>query len=896
MSLVPDDFDEFFRAVNGDNRPFRWQRRLLDYLLQNGRWPDHISAPTGSGKSNVVDVHVFANALVGFGAAPRLPRRLAVVVNRRALVDGHHERAKHIQRSLDAAGANGILADVRDGLCRLQARREWRSGSQPDLPLISALQVVELRGGLALERGWVDDPATCAVIAATPDMYGSRLLMRGYGSRPYAWPREAGLLAYDAAVIVDEAHLNRQLVRTAARIRELEAAATGSVGLPVVQVVDTTATPLEVDPETTVSVAPSDLEPGADDMLAIRLTRAKPVRLSASPAWPGKSKPAKAHIDHVVAEVHSLLDRRGDDPRPVGCIVNRVDTAIRAAEALSSAGVRTESWVGRRRPADVERLQTDHPGLFSSADAGDSTLDVLVATQTVEVGVDLDLFGLVTELASGSALTQRAGRVNRVGRAESADIVLVVPADASRIEDYLPYKADDLQAALEWVERRAQSSAGMAPWAIEDDPAPLESARRVLYQRPELYDAWWWSHTSEDLFAPSDLSLYLRDDLEPDVATAGLVLREFHVIVPVDDGAPDPSMLLSLLRATPPVPFETFDVTLSTLRNIVISALDETRQPVFSFREGEVAPLVDPQSLRPGDVVVLSSAFPCLRAGVPVAEGPSSRVDTTFWGEPGVEVAGAELRVAFAGLTAEQAQAAYDGQAPNEPAQVVLPADAETADVLTWVVLKPLQVAVGDTEQLQVFAPRRAVTLEQHRANVEQRVRDIAAAVQLRADLAEAATWAGRLHDEGKRDTRFQRQLGADVGIADVLAKSGRRSAQQARRDGAGAGLRSGWRHEQLSAAIVHARHADVPNPDLVARLVGTSHGRGRGTFDHPPGELRADRIGPDVAAAAEHLFGAAGEWEQLVEATEAQWGVWGCAYLEAVVRAADCQVSREGS
>ena len=87
MMLGRCDFDEFFASVNDGHNPFVWQRRLLAYVLDNGSWPDVIGAPTGSGKSNVVDVFVFANALVAREAAPRLPRRMAVVVNRRALVD-----------------------------------------------------------------------------------------------------------------------------------------------------------------------------------------------------------------------------------------------------------------------------------------------------------------------------------------------------------------------------------------------------------------------------------------------------------------------------------------------------------------------------------------------------------------------------------------------------------------------------------------------------------------------------------------------------------------------------------------------------------------------------------------------------------------------------------------
>jgi CRISPR-associated endonuclease/helicase Cas3 len=76
-----------------------------------------------------------------------------------------------------------------------------------------------------------------------------------------------------------------------------------------------------------------------------------------------------------------------------------------------------------------------------------------------------------------------------------------------------------------------------------------------------------------------------------------------------------------------------------------------------------------------------------------------------------------------------------------------------------------------------------------------------------------------------------------------------------------------------------------------VTRLVGTSHGHGRSTFPHVTAGLVGDE--PALAASSVALHDG-GAWDALVEATHRAHGVWGCAYLEAILRAADAQVSGE--
>jgi CRISPR-associated endonuclease/helicase Cas3 len=77
-------------------------------------------------------------------------------------------------------------------------------------------------------------------------------------------------------------------------------------------------------------------------------------------------------------------------------------------------------------------------------------------------------------------------------------------------------------------------------------------------------------------------------------------------------------------------------------------------------------------------------------------------------------------------------------------------------------------------------------------------------------------------------------------------------------------------------------------------RLIGTSHGHGRSWFPHGAAELANDTDPSEWRELAAELFDGGG-WDELIEATHLRYGTWGCAYLEAVLRAADCQVSREG-
>jgi CRISPR-associated endonuclease/helicase Cas3 len=946
------DFAKFFAAVNSGHAPFGWQERLLDTVLGSGRWPDRIAAPTGAGKTSAIDVHVFATALTAGGGGPRLPRRLAMVVDRRVLVDDQYQRARALAGALDSPG-HLLVAEVAGVLAAL--------GKQEDTEA-PALVTARLRGGSVPSRSWRDHPTACAVLCATPDMWGSRLLFGGYGTSGRAASREAGLLAFDTAVLVDEAHLARQLLVTARRVSCLARVAEQPVTpVPVLQVVEVTATPAqEPDAErTVVTVDENDL---AEQRLAARLTRPKPVRLLPVAEWPQGRQPGKtaAAAAQAVTAMRDEITAAQDAAATIGCYVNTVPMALAVAEALRRESLRVVTVCGQVRPADLSRLAERYPGILSTS--GNPDVDVLVTTQSLEVGADLDLAGIVTELASGSALAQRAGRVNRLGKRANGPVTVLVPEGpvTGRMRSG-PYSDGELGEALDWVTARAAAPVGFAPWALRESPPPPAHRRRTLYQRPELGDAWHWARTGDDLAAEPELELWLSDSLE-EQASAGIVVRD---AVPAD-----PADAVEFVRDVPPARWEVFPVPYRTA-GAVLAELLEGGQPAVRVRGGDIAPLRPRPGgradVRPGDMVVADSSAEIVTRAVDHAFSPpvvvssasadaGDRVDEARRGcaddvlhcqpapRPGSVVLrlewspGHERVAGFAQHTArrilddftedyeeltEQARrvslaqllkAMRGDECPGDLRRTVgavislLRGRVKDSDVIlrlpddggARVVVLDRRRAVADEDLRQVFTPRdkEPVLLSGHQRDVAARATLLASKLALSPGLISTLHAAGEHHDDGKADRRFQvTRLGAVAGFGEPLAKSDPgKTTREVRQQQALGGLPSRWRHEQRSVvdswAAVHATPA--VDPGLALRLIGTSHGHGRSGFPHSASELAGPEDPADWRELAADLFDIGG-WDELIETTHLRYGVWGCAFLEAVLRAADCQVSGEG-
>ena len=929
-SITREEFSDFFAALNEGHAPFSWQEEVLDHICEHGVWPERINAPTGSGKSSVVDIHLFANALAAVGAAPRVPRRLCVTVGRRALVDSQVDRAREkildrMEKALtNGSGESDILRRVVEALQSFQTRND-KDGNDP-------FEVGHIRGELSNRALPVTDISACAIIAATPDMYGSRALFRGYGSTKAARPRETALLTMDTVMVLDEAHMNRQLLHTTQRIAQLQKRE-ADLGVPTLQVVETTATPSTEDSgSTTLGVDIEALDSPNDKELHRRVYSHKELVLRPIDKWDGKPG-NRAVVDAAVGAIKEFLAHReagegSNEAHTIGCIVNHVRTAIAIKEALVKNKVlekaeEVQLLVGRMRPYDLKKLQEEHPDLFSTR--GDKSVKVVVATQTLEVGIDVDFADLVTELAPASSLAQRFGRVNRLGHRTDSKVVVIEPVSGDSVKkDALPYKAVDLSNAYGWLEAlNGTENPSVNPAAMVKNPPVQSSPERLLYQRPEWPDLLEFSRTDENPYDEPDLDLWLHDSLDAETAMGGVIVR--------DNLPSNTSAAMEILKTSyfAPRDLETFPANLKILQEILDYQDEHGVKPrKFLYRQGEISLWQDAgqgdessQTLAPGDVLILDTdSVPFTNQGIAVTqrELPSKKDELkTVPFLDDAELYVAELYVYEKCADREERFREYLGLSPEEVAELL---DAQGADgkkkriaseltteaedgqeVIAWYAdVTDDEESVEDSDIAQELAPTDPVLLDDHQNDVAERTLQLAENLGLAPEFSEALELAAKYHDEGKRDLRFQQMLGADL-QADALAKSGHRSVAEAYRARSRSALPRGWRHEQLSALMVAGSPEKAgEHRDLVLRIIGCSHGHGRFSFAHDAGFLLKEGYLPEgtdyeaLKEQATRLFNV-GYWDNLMEQTSRTYGPYATAYLEAVERAADAQISREG-
>lgn len=549
-------FDELFAKATR-NEPFPWQQKLA----LRAEPAIVVSAPTGAGKTEAVLLDWLWRRLFQPDEEERrrTPRRLVIALPMRVLVE---QTIARVNRALDRLHSAGLLA--------------------------RPVRAHPLMGGMA-DDSWTLEPEAEAVLVGTIDMLVSRALNRGFGRRRSSWPIDFGLANSDCFWVFDEVQLMDAAVATSCQLQAFRdrfavAAPTHTLWMSATLAPTWLAT---VDHE-----APNVSEVigvGNEDRqgpLGSRLSAPKEVvRAELDPA------DADAFARRVLQEHEALADAP-DAPRLTLALVNTVRRALAVYRALEGLTGGEQSNLdclllhSRFRPADRERLVERLGQPLEGAGR------IVVSTQVIEAGVDLDAGALVSELAPWPSLVQRTGRLNRLGKRQSSPSRFVwLDPPAETLEELArPYEAEALRTArqaLVELDGGSFSPDAIAEYAAEKGSAALLGPRplTLFLRAPDLVDLFDTDPTLDG--DDPDVGRFIRLGEDLDV---GVAWRDF------DDDPNDPEQPLPERDEVCPVPaWERRDLV-------------GLRPWRWSYSRRRWDRLVSPGDLAPGDLLLLPAS------------------------------------------------------------------------------------------------------------------------------------------------------------------------------------------------------------------------------------------------------------------------------------------------
>jgi CRISPR-associated endonuclease/helicase Cas3 len=955
MTLSVGDFAAFHEAVHGWS-PFDWQRRLLEQVVGERAWPRVLDLPTGAGKTTCIDIALFALALDAQENDARwCPRRIAMVVDRRIVVDQVAERGRKLLRALTSSEPSMLVAEVARLLRSLSKEAE------------EPLGVFTLRGGVPKDDGWARAPDQPLILASTVDQLGSRLLIQGYGVSLGMKSVHAGLLGNDVLLLLDEVHLSQPFADTLDELARLRTGFAGSLTRRFHHAF-LSATP-GVASEKVFRL--SDDEKRAESALGRRLHAAKPARLVEV-----DGRPALELM--CVGEARALIKKHD----VVAVIVNRVASALVIVGQLREA-LGDESEVvlltGRMRPLDRDDvLVALRPRILTGRErpqAGEKL--IVVGTQCIEAGADFDFDALVTEAASLDALRQRFGRVDRLGRYEKAEGVIVCDKDAKDDPVYGPA----ITSTVTWLKSLVLKKTKQVDFGVLALPAPagdeistmLAPKPRAPVLLPAYLDLWMqtspvpavvpevslWLHGPRS--GPADVQVIWRVDLtDEDLANDPAAQERATEIVAAVRPSSLEAISLPYIAARCWLRGDSFGAV-SAVADVEGAFDDEEERKGKGKGEakrvlrwaGDDSEVISAEELRPGDTIVVPASRGGIRdrcfdpgAGekvVDLAERaallgrglPVLRLHPDVLAQYGLPEFGDDLPAVREALDAladttegpRWRQFWLERLASSRKAVAV---DASEP----WIVLEGTRIrpaalravleedeTVEDGVELTTdvddsFHAGREVSLAEHSKDVEHFARVYATAVGFPPAIVEAIALAGWVHDIGKADRRFQVMLrgGSEIEFfkdETSWAKSGMPPGAKAahRLAQRRSGYPKGARHEVQSVAMLHARQAflqdKVQDIDLVLHLVASHHGYCRPFApavldDHPVAVALADHRS-DAFGAIDFPASSSNHGLHRLDAPLAdrfwrlveKYGWLELCWLEAVLRLADHRASQ---
>lgn len=518
-------FDELFRTATGHS-PHGYQARIARDGL-----PDVVQAPTGTGKTGVILAWLWRRL---YGPDPDgTPRRLVYALPQRSLVE---QIAGEAERWLVNLGLSDKVA----------------------------LHVV--MGGVDKKplRHWRMDMHLPAIVVGTVDSLISKALNRGYGIGRASYPIDFALVTNGTHWVIDEIQLCPESTTT------LRQVASFAGKYPIAEPFGLSCMSATV-PEGLLETVDN---PGIGTVVTIaaeertgelkrRLEAARAIRRLAAQAGDYKAIAQAARDRHRAGELTLV-------------VLNTVDAARQVFRQLKDSPAGCTLLHSRFRAIEREQLMT--------AITERPENRIVISTQVVEAGLDLNAAVLITEAAPWPSLVQRAGRCNRTGLVENAELWWVAPPKPA------PYEQPDVDAT-------AAALDGLEGCAVTGEDL-LDHGRNVAVTEPqvavlrrsdfiELFD------TSADLSGNDiDVKPYVRDSEELDAQLAWATWEPA-----AEDGRPGADAKAPAARYRCRVPI---DAVNALAKDVRVWRLD----PVLG-RWTRVGPQA---RARPGEVLVVNAA------------------------------------------------------------------------------------------------------------------------------------------------------------------------------------------------------------------------------------------------------------------------------------------------
>lgn len=470
--------DFFYQATTHYPYPYQIE------LGHRSRWPDVIHVQTGMGKTAAVILGWLWRRR--FTADPDIrnqtPRRLVYCLPVRVLVEQ-----------------------------TVASAREWitRTGIPLGFDSDDGIGITVLMGGRNTAhrnhfQDWDSFPEKDQILIGTQDQLLSRALNRGYAMSRSRWPMHFALLNNDVLWVIDEIQLMNAGLPTSAQLsafrdsfRTFGPAQTTWMSATVdhgnLQTID--------HPEPDSDTSTLQLMQTDRDCPEIQKRLHAPKKLIQAEV--NLSRDSSKNYARSLAEYIAEL-RKTAETGLILVVVNQVRRSQEIYRQLKKMlkGSDAPDLVlihSRFRPMDRKNLEA-----IFRADMP-ATGRIIIATQTIEAGVDIDAIRLVTELAPWPSLVQRFGRCNRNGdyADDQAEIHWIdIDSDSKDISPYTASELDEARTRLLAIENAS-------PDIVSQIDSPSDKTVYHVIRRREIEELF---DTTPDMTGSDlDISRYIRE-------------------------------------------------------------------------------------------------------------------------------------------------------------------------------------------------------------------------------------------------------------------------------------------------------------------------------------------------------------------------------------------------